>query len=117
MIGTLLIVVMQGENDMLNMPNYKFKLYTEEELKNICNEKPVLKDYTFEGFCIQTQNCLLFGPGAQKSDRCPSCFPNSHFYLVPLDLLGADETIEEKPSEKISSSSERKSKHITLIKS
>jgi len=94
--------------------NYKFKLYTEEELDNICDNKPALKDYTFKGYCIQTQKSLLYGPGTQKSDRCLSCFPNSHFYLVPLKLLGFEEATEEKSPEQ---SLGKKPKYITLIKS
>jgi hypothetical protein len=97
--------------------NYKFKLYTEEELEDICNIKPALKDYTFRGFCIQTQKKLLYGPGAQKNDSCLSCFPNSHFFLVPLKLLGSDEITEEKQPVESGTSAGNKPKYITLVKS
>ncbi len=102
---------------MQAIDNYKFKLYTEEELENICDNKPALRDHTFKGYCIQTQKSLLYGPEAQNSDRCLNCYPNSHFYLVPLKLLGSEETIEEKQPGEGRTSAGNKPKYITLVKS
>ena len=69
---------------MAKIPKAEFKLFTEEELEDLCKEKPELVDYTFEGYFVQTQNRLLFGQQATEADQCIRCFPNSHFFMVPL---------------------------------
>ena len=102
---------------MQAIDNYKFKLYTEEELENLCDNKPALRDHTFNGYCIQTQKNLLYGPKAQKNDRCLNCFTNSHFYLVPLKLLGSEEATEEKQPGEGGTSAGNNPKYITLVKS
>ena len=70
----------------------KYKLCTEEQLNRICIFKPELKKYTFKGYCIQTNNSLLYGSKADEKNLCLNCFPNSHFYAVPLSLLEEKKT-------------------------
>lgn len=82
---------------MARIPKCEYKLFTEEELEKLCETKPELMSHTFIGYCIQTEKQLLFGPDAQEDDHCLSCFPNSHFFMVPLRFLDPETPVNNKP--------------------
>lgn len=79
---------------MAKIPKAEFKLFTEEEMEVLLEEKPELLSHTFEGYCIQTGDRLLFGPQATEADQCIRCFPNSHFFMVPLKYLDPEPPVE-----------------------
>lgn len=82
---------------MAKLPEDEFKLLTEEELVKLCEEKPELLSHTFEGYCIQTGNRLLFGPQAQEANQCLRCFPDSHFVMIPLKYLSLEAPMHKRP--------------------
>jgi len=68
-----------------------FKLMTEEAFRSWISEHAALEQqYRFKGYCTLTQRRLEFGPELISRHNCDNCYPESHFIMVPNDLLLAD---------------------------
>ncbi|MGE5379693.1 MAG: hypothetical protein ACM3NT_01355 [Methylocystaceae bacterium] len=65
-----------------------FKLLTEEAFRSWISDRPELQQrHRFQGYCALTQNRVEFGPELISRHNCDNCYPESHFIMVPTDLL------------------------------
>lgn len=69
----------------------EFSLLTEEDFRHwISEHKDFERQYLFNGYCTLTQRRVEFGPDLISRHNCENCYPESHFIMVPNDLLMAD---------------------------
>lgn len=64
-----------------------FRLMTEEDFRSWLNNRPEMQQHHFEGYCTITENPVEYGPHQVSLHNCTNCYPESHFIMVPIELL------------------------------